>query len=250
MRIDYAEVSLQGGRGENQDRVAVAVSEHAALLIIADGMGGYADGARAAQITLQTVRDAFSRAPRPLFDPLGFLHLALGRAHEEVVKLGAQTPIDRRPRATCALCLIQQGAAWWAHVGDSRIYHIRGGQLIGRSRDHSHVEGLLREGLITAEQAQAHPLRNYVECCLGGGTMLPDMAIARRRPLEPGDALLVCSDGLWGPLTDEEITMGLSAAGTSIRERLTVLARRAVKRAGAASDNTSAAVAQWLGDAA
>ena len=248
MRIDYAEVSLQGGRGENQDRVAVATSEHAALLIIADGMGGYADGARAAQITRQTVLDAFSHTPQPLFDPLGFLHLTLGRAHEEVVKLGAQAPLDQRPRATCALCLIQQGGAWWAHVGDSRIYHFRGGQLIGRSRDHSHVEGLLREGLITAEQAQAHPMRNYVECCLGGGVILPDMAITRRRPLEPGDALLVCSDGLWGPLKDEEIAAALCAAGSPIREKLMTLARRAVKRAGSGSDNTSAAALQWHGE--
>ncbi|EQD62399.1 protein serine/threonine phosphatase [mine drainage metagenome] len=59
-------------------------------------------------------------------------------------------------------------------------------------------EGAAARGLITAEQAQAHPMRNYVECCLGGGAMLPDMAITCRRRLEPGDALLVCSDGLWG----------------------------------------------------
>ena len=248
MRIDYAEVSLQGGRGENQDRIAVAASEHAALLIIADGMGGYADGARAAEITRQTVLESFSHTAQPLFDPLGFLHLTLGRAHEEVVKLGAQAPIDRRPRATCALCLIQQGGAWWAHIGDSRIYHFRDGQLIGRSRDHSHVEGLLREGLITAEQAQAHPMRNYVECCLGGGAMLPDMAITCRRRLEPGDALLVCSDGLWGPLKDEEIAAALCASGSPIGEKLMTLARRAVKRAGPGSDNTSAAALQWLGE--
>ena len=247
MRIDYAEVSLQGGRGENQDRVAVATSEHAALLIIADGMGGYADGARAAQITRQTVLDAFSHTPQPLFDPLGFLHLTLGRAHEEVVKLGAQAPLDQRPRATCALCLIQQGGAWWAHIGDSRIYHFRGGRLIGRSRDHSHVEGLLREGLITAEQAQVHPQRNYVECCLGGVPILPDMAITRRRPLAPDDVLLVCSDGLWGPLKDDELATGLGS-GMPLREGLQELARNAVSRNGAASDNTSAAALRWLGE--
>ena len=144
MRIDYGDVSLLGGRAENQDRAAVVVAEHAALLFIADGMGGYANGARAAELARQIVLDAFRRAPQPLFDPMGFLHLVLGRAHEEVVKLGVSLPIDQRPRATCALCLVQQGASWWAHVGDSRIYHVRGGAVVGRSRDHSHVEGLLR----------------------------------------------------------------------------------------------------------
>ncbi|MGC8522503.1 MAG: PP2C family protein-serine/threonine phosphatase [Steroidobacteraceae bacterium] len=248
MRIEYADVTLQGGRGENQDRVAVAASEHAALLMVVDGMGGYADGGRAAEVTRKTVLDAFRHAAQPLFDPLGFLHLTLGRAHEAVVKLGEHSPIDQRPRATCALCLVQQGASWWAHIGDSRIYHVRGGKLIGRSRDHSHVEGLLREGLITAEQAQAHPMRNYVECCLGGGPILPDMALTRRRPLEAGDALLVCSDGLWGPLKDEELAGELGAPTTPLRDKLLDLARRSVRRAGAGSDNTSAAALRWLGD--
>ncbi len=248
MRIDYADVSLQGGRGENQDRVAVSVSEHAALLLVVDGMGGYADGGRAAEVARQTIIEAFRQTAQPLFDPLGFLHLTLGRAHDAVVKLGADAPIDQRPRATCALCLVQHGASWWAHIGDSRIYHVRGAKLVGRSRDHSHVEGLLREGLITAEQAQAHPMRNYVECCLGGGPILPDMALTRRRPLESGDVLLVCSDGLWGPLKDEELASEFGPPPAPLREKVLELARRAVRRAGSGSDNTSAAALRWLGD--
>ena len=253
MRVEYAEVSLLGGREENQDRVAAAVAEHAALLLVADGMGGHANGARAAEVTREIVLDAFSHAPQPLFDPLGFLHLSLGRAHEEVVKLGASLPLEQRPRATCALCLVQQGASWWAHVGDSRIYHMRGGALVSRSRDHSHVEVLLREGLITAEQAQGHPMRNYVECCLGGDPILPDMAITRRRPLQSGDVLLVCTDGFWSGLKDTEIAAELSAppepAGAQpvpLREKLLELSQRAVGRTAAASDNTSAAALRWL----
>jgi serine/threonine protein phosphatase PrpC len=252
LRVEHADVSLLGGREENQDRVAAAVAEHAALLFVADGMGGHANGARAAQVTREIVLDAFAHTSQPLFDPLGFLHLILGRAHEEVVKLGVSLPLEQRPRATCALCLVQQGASWWAHVGDSRIYHLRGGTLIGRSRDHSHVEVLLREGLITADQAQAHPMRNYVECCLGGDPILPDMAIARRRPLESGDVLMVCSDGLWSGLKDTEIALELSApanpAGSpgALSDKLLELGQRAVGRAGAASDNTSAAALRWL----
>jgi serine/threonine protein phosphatase PrpC len=261
LRVEYADVSLLGGREENQDRVAAAVAEHAALLLVVDGMGGHAHGASAAEVTRQSVLEGFWRTPQPLFDPLGFLHLALGRAHEEVVKLGEKLPLEQRPRATCALCLIQQGASWWAHVGDSRIYHLRGGSLLGRSRDHSHVEGLLREGLITADQAQAHPMRNFVECCLGGDPVLPDMSLTRRRALEAGDVLLVCTDGFWSGLKDPEIAEELSApaagAGAgpasgappkTLKDRLTALGERAIARTGAASDNTSVAALRWLGD--
>ena len=253
MRVEYTDVSLVGGREENQDRVAAVVTDNAALLLIADGMGGHANGARAAEITREIVLDAFGHATQPLFDPLGFLHLALGRAHEEVVKLGAPLPLEQRPRATCALCLVQQGASWWAHVGDSRIYHLRGGALVSRSRDHSHVEVLLREGLITAEQAHTHPHRNFVECCLGGDPILPDMAIARRRPLTSGEVLRVCPDGLWSGLQDAEIAAELSgpggssgSAGVPLQEKLLELGQRAVTRNGTASDNTSAAALRWL----
>ncbi|HJS90132.1 MAG TPA: PP2C family serine/threonine-protein phosphatase [Steroidobacteraceae bacterium] len=257
MRVEYADVSLLGGREENQDRVAAAVAEHAALLLVADGMGGHANGARAAEITREIVLEAFWHTPQPLFDPLGFLHLTLFRAHEEVVKLGASLPLEQRPRATCALCLVQQKASWWAHVGDSRIYHLRGGAVVGRSRDHSHVEVLLREGLITAEQAQAHPMRNYVECCLGGDPIIPDMSISRRRPLQSGDVLLLCTDGLWSGVKDAELAAELCAAaapgagagspaGVPLREKLLELGQKAVARTGAASDNTSAAALRWL----
>lgn len=247
LRVEYADISLLGGREENQDRVAAAATEHAALLVVVDGMGGHAHGAKAAEVTQQVILEAFAQTPHPLFDPLGFLHLTLGRAHEEVVRLGAQLPLENRPRATCAVCLVQQGAAWWAHIGDSRLYHLRRGTLVTRSRDHSHVELLLREGLITPEQALTHPMRNFVECCLGGDPIVPDMTLTRRRPLEPNDVLLVCTDGFWGGVRDAEIAAEMGAPGVPLKEKLLELAQRAVARTGAASDNTSVAALRWLG---
>jgi PPM family protein phosphatase len=145
------------------------------------------------------------------------------------------------------VCLVQQQACWWAHVGDSRLYHVRGSKLVARSRDHSHVELLLREGLINAEQAHNHPMRNFVECCLGGDPILPEMSLARRRPIAANDVLLVCTDGLWGSLKDEEIVGELSGAG-ALKDKLLKLGERAVKRAGNGSDNTSAAALRWLGN--
>jgi serine/threonine protein phosphatase PrpC len=247
LQVEYADLSLLGGREENQDRVAVAVAEHAALLVVVDGMGGHAEGARAAEVTLKTLLEAFWHTPQPLFDPLGFLHLTLGRAHEEVVRIGLHLPLENRPRATCAVCLVQQGSAYWAHVGDSRIYLLRQGAVSARTRDHSHVELLLREGLITPDQAHNHPMRNYVECCLGGDPVLPDMTLGQRRALQRDDVLFVCTDGVWGCLRDGEIATALTMAGIPARDQLTALCRTAVAAAGPTSDNTSGAVLRWHG---
>jgi len=248
LRVEYADISLLGAREENQDRVVAAVAEHAVLLIVVDGMGGHADGARAAEVTQKTLLEAFWHTPQPLFDPLGFLHMALGRAHEEVVRVGMSLPLEQRPRATCAVCLVQQHAAWWAYIGDSRVYHLRKGQVLTRTRDHSHVELLLREGLITAEQALNHPMRNFVECCIGGDPILPDMTLSGRRELEPDDVIFVCTDGMWATLKDEEIANRFTVGGHAIRDTLSSLGQLAVARAGGGSDNTSAAAVRWLGD--
>jgi len=119
-------------------------------------MGGHAEGARAAETALATLLEAFWQTPHPIFDPLGFLHLSVGRAHEEVVKLGSASA-SSAPRATCAVCLVQDSAAYWVHVGDSRIYQLRQSQIVERTRDHSHVEVLLREGLITRRKYKVIP---------------------------------------------------------------------------------------------
>jgi PPM family protein phosphatase len=247
LQIEYADLSLLGNRDDNQDRVAIAVAENAALLVVVDGMGGHAEGGRAAEITRQVLLETFWHTPQPLFDPLGFLHLTLGRAHEEVVRIGLHLPLELRPRATCAVCLVQQAEAWWAHVGDSRVYHLRRGAVVARTRDHSHVELLLREGLITAEQAQTHPMRNFVECCLGGDPILPDMSISRRRTLQPGDVLLVCTDGLWSGTRDEDIAGLAAVPAAPLNEMLGAVCQCAVANNGTASDNTSAAALRWQG---
>lgn len=246
MRVEYAELSLQGARDSNQDRVLAAVAERAALLIACDGMGGHAEGERAAEIGQKVLAERFWHTPQPLFDPLGFLHVTLGLAHQRVVEAGLQLPLENRPRATCAVCLVQEGSAYWAHVGDSRVYHLRAGQVVTRTRDHSHVELLLQEGLISAHQAQNHPMRNYVETCLGGDPMLPEMRIGRCVKLEHGDTLLVCTDGFWANLLDEDIAASFYS-GVPMKTALQAITEFAVRRASVGADNSSAAVLKLLG---
>ena len=248
MAIESAELSLTGDREDNQDRAAVAVAEGASLIVVMDGMGGHAWGARAAETGCKAMLELFRAETKPLFDPLGFLHLAIGRAHAAVVAIGTKLAVDVRPRATCAVCLVQRQEAYWAHVGDSRIYHLRNGSVVARTRDHSHVEQLLREGSIREEEMSSHPMRNFVECCLGGESVLPEMTLSRRQPLEDGDVLMVCTDGVWSNLKDTDIAAFLKAPGKANggwRPALEKLVEQAVAASSPHSDNASAASLVW-----
>jgi serine/threonine protein phosphatase PrpC len=247
MNIEYAKVSAIGDRKDNQDRAAVIVADEAALMLVFDGMGGHADGARAAETALQVVQDLFTRVSLPVFDPQGFLYTALARAHDEVVAIGGTLAVDFRPRATGALCLVQEGGSFWCHVGDSRIYHMREGRLVSRSRDHSHVEVLIQEGAISEEEALDHPMRNFVECCLGGDAPVPDMCITARKPLEEGDVLLACSDGLWSGISDSDISAIATRRDETLADNLKALSLKALDSNAPYSDNTTGTALRWLG---
>ena len=247
MQIEYAKVSALGDRQDNQDRAAVVVSEEAALMLVFDGMGGHSDGAKAAETGIQVVQDLFMNAPQPIFDPQGFLYMALSKAHDEVVVLGTDLDVDFRPRATCAVCLVQEGRAFWAHIGDSRIYQVRDGAVLTRSRDHSHVEVLIQEGAISEEEAQDHPMRNFVECCIGGDAPVPDMTITGGKKLEPGDVLLACSDGLWSGLSDEDMASIGAPGENNLVENLKRLSMKALNVNSPYSDNTTGTALRWLG---
>jgi len=183
----------------------------------------------------------------PVFDPQGFLYMALARAHDEVVGLGKEVAVDFRPRATCAICLIQEGGAYWAHIGDSRIYQVRNSHVLTRSRDHSHVEVLIQEGAITEEEAQDHPMRNFVECCIGGDAPVPDMSITSMQALQPGDVLLACSDGLWSGLSDNDVAEIGVPGDDNLADNLKALSIKALNVNSPYSDNTTGTALRWLG---
>lgn len=248
MKIEYAKVSALGDRKDNQDRAAIVVAGDAALMLVFDGMGGHSDGALAAEVGMKVVQDLFTSASLPIFDPQGFLYMALAKAHDEVVKIGLDVAVDFRPRATCAVCLVQENGTWWAHIGDSRIYQLRDGRLITRSRDHSHVEVLIQEGAITEEEALDHPMRNFVECCIGGDAPVPEMSITRKKVLETGDVLLACSDGLWSGMNDDELAEVATRTSMSLAENLKSLSMKALTMNAPYSDNTTATALLWLGE--
>jgi len=247
MKIEYAKVTALGDRQDNQDRAAVIVAEDAAIMLVFDGMGGHSDGAKAAEIGLNVIKDLFTSTSLPIFDPQGFLYMSMARAHDEVVRIGVDLAVDFRPRATCAVCLIQEGGSWWGHIGDSRIYQMREGNLMTRSRDHSHVEILIQEGAITEAEALDHPMRNFVECCIGGDAPVPDMSITRKMPLTPGDVLLACSDGLWSGMSDNEIADMATRPANSLADNLKALSMKALSVNAPYADNTTGTALLWVG---
>jgi serine/threonine protein phosphatase PrpC len=245
LRYDTAEISLIGDRSENQDRVAVVRRRNGVFLVVVDGMGGHADGRRAAEVATDSLAETFANAPKTIEDPADFLTRAVLRAHEAVVEIGDGLLLEEKPRATCAACLVVEDHAWWAHVGDARVYLLRGGEVLQRTRDHSHVEVLLRDGVITEDEIPGHPMRHYVESCLGGESAMPELGETSVTVLEPGDVLLACSDGLWSGVPDEEIAASV-AGSPGLDQWLGQLSDRAVSVNAPYSDNTTAAAVRMI----
>ena len=165
------------------------------------------------------------------------------RASPAIEKLSGSRLISR---ATCAICLVQERGSYWAHIGDSRIYQVRDEHVLNRSRDHSHVEILIQEGAITEEEALDHPMRNFVECCLGGDAPVPDMSITPKIWLEPGDVLLACSDGLWSGLADEDMAEIGIPGEKNLADNLKALSMKALNTNSPYSDNTTGTALRWL----
>jgi PPM family protein phosphatase len=246
LRFETAEVSLLGDREENQDRAAVQAERDGLLLVVADGMGGHVGGSLAAEVAVDSLCRSFKSAAADA-DPEALLSEALATAHDEVVSIGEEVSVGSRPRATCAVCLVSGGRATWGHVGDSRVYLLRGGAVLTRTRDHTPIEGLLQDGLISEEEIAGHPMRHYVEYCLGGFAERPLISVSKPVPLEAGDILLVCSDGLWSGIPDTDLAAG-PEHDVAIGDWLARLAGRAVRAGTPYSDNTTAVALRALAD--
>lgn len=239
MDFQTAEVSLQGDREVNQDRLGVLISDTEVMLTVCDGMGGHEDGELAARTAVEVFTAQF-KEQKPAIDAApAFLRDAIEQAHQQVVRAGIRKPLDHRPRTTATLCVISAAQAVWAHVGDSRVYLLRRNEVLRRTRDHSAVESLFQRGAISEAQMLTHPMRNFVEECLGGEPDLPRIEISEATALETGDVILLCSDGFWAPLEMSVVAERLCAE-PDLQESLEELAQEAAAAASPHSDNVTA----------
>ena len=243
MKFTIYQESRPGKRSNNEDRLAHCYSRDALLMVIADGMGGHYYGEIAAQIAVQTLIESFqNEANSQISDPFMFLQKAMTNAHRAIIDFADAHNLKDSPRTTCVACIIQDNIAYWAHSGDSRLYLMRGGKVLVRTRDHSRVQLLMDQGVINEAQAAVHPERNKIYSCLGGPTP-PEIEFARKTPLEAGDVLALCTDGLWGVIPGEMLAVALKSE--NLMQAVPMLMGQADIRGGPSADNLSIVVVRW-----
>jgi PPM family protein phosphatase len=247
MKFTAQQATHQGARRYNQDRAAYAYTDHALLLVLADGMGGHLHGEVAAQIAIDIFVEAFAQAAQPrVSDPVLFLREIMRCGHEAIMQYAREEKLAGSPGTTCVAALIQDGRICWAHAGDSRLYWLRGESVMSMSRDHSMVQQWADWGIISKADMRTHPDRNRITNCLGGVEDMFFVESSVLGELHADDVLLLCSDGLWGPLEDAELTHAFEKFPLS--EALRNLMRESLQRDGSNADNTTAVVARWGGN--
>jgi serine/threonine protein phosphatase PrpC len=243
MKFTIFQNSRQGPRDYNQDRLAYSYSKDALLLVVADGMGGHRHGEIAAQLAVTTMTEAFQRLAVPtLSSPAKFLIDHIQQVHDMIDQLTQEREMLESPRTTIVAAVVQRGMLYCAHVGDSRLYHFRDGHLLYRTEDHSIVQSLYSKGIINKDEMSTHPYRHKVYSCLGGDTP-PKIDLSDRQELAEGDTILLCTDGVWGAVPDEQIKQILS--GISITDDVTRLLNQAETVSKEQGDNMSAIGLQW-----
>jgi protein phosphatase len=177
------------------------------LAVVADGMGGYEGGQEASRLAVETLVAVYRDFGGD--NPQDALAEALQTAHERIREYSFAHPELRGMGTTCTAAAIVRvadyDALYYVHVGDTRLYLIRDGQITRVTRDHSYVGRLVESGMISPEEAETHPQRNILTAALGTNPDLIMDSPGHPEPLRPKDVLLICSDGLWGLVRDSEI---------------------------------------------
>ena len=241
MRFTVYQVSRKGGREKNEDRMGYCYTRDSGLFALADGMGGHPEGEVASQLALQTLAAMYQRDAKPtLKEPMRFLHEAIIAGHHQLLRYATQKALIDTPRTTVVACVLQGNNAYWAHCGDSRLYLVRGDKLVARTRDHSYSE--LQETLSHVVPMGERFNRNVLFTCLGSPGK-PVVDTVGPLVLQSGDRLLLCSDGLWGTVSDAVITEQL--AQNTLSDAVPELVEQALRNGGAKSDNVTVLAVEW-----
>lgn len=228
MKFSIFQDSRIGGRGNNEDRIGYRYTREALIMVLCDGLGGHGHGEVAAEAAVRSIITAFDQQAKPrLADPERFLANAMTGAHTAILAQSGIRQLDDLPRTTCITCVVQDGVARWAHAGDSRLYLLRGGKVAARTRDHARLNSASR---------------NVLTSCLGSDA-LPQIDHAAAAPLTRGDVILLCSDGVWGPLANDTPLLQLAAHNTV--QAAPGLLDRIESMAGPGRDNLSLLLMSW-----
>ena len=237
MKFSVFQVSRKGGRVKNEDRMGYCYTRESGLFLLADGMGGHPEGEVAAQLALQTIAALYQREARPtLKDVKTFLASAVMAAHQQIMRYASNKAMLDTPRTTVVAAVLQGNTATWIHCGDSRLYVVRDGQMLMRTRDHSHAER-------PRPNAGNEPVnRNLLLTCLGSPST-PLFEVSAPLTLQQGDRLMLCSDGLWGVMDDLLLVRTLSNGKVS--DAAPELVEMALRRGGPSGDNVTMIAIEW-----
>ena len=238
MKFSVFQTSRRGGREKNEDRMGYCYTRESSLFVSADGMGGHPEGEVAAQLALQTISAVYQREARPTIEnTTEFLPRALMTAHHQILRYAGERGMLDTPRTTLVAAIFQDSVATWVHCGDSRLYVVRDGTLLTRTRDHSFIEQQQAGGARIE-----HINRNILFTCLGSPTK-PVFDLTGPVTLQHGDKVMLCSDGLWGSLSDDEIVNHLAAK--SVSHAVPDLVENALRAGGEHSDNVTVLAMEW-----
>jgi serine/threonine protein phosphatase PrpC len=212
-------------------------------MVIADGMGGHQQGEVAAEIAVTEITRRFQQEARnKLRKPFEFLVSAIQSSHRAIVSHAVEQNLLECPRTTCVAVVVQNGYAYWAHAGDSRLYIFRKGQLLAQTQDHSKIQQMIDSGQITPEQAAKHPDRNKIFSCLGG-VVPPHIDIGREVKMEAGDTVMLSTDGFWAQVPAPLIASMLQKQ--AVTSLMPGLLNEAQRRAQGESDNITVVAMTW-----
>jgi protein phosphatase len=195
--------------------------------IVADGMGGHAGGQEASKIATNQIRACLEESWERDISSQQMLAAAISQANQGIIEDQRRHPERGDMGTTVVVVLFRQGQSWYAHLGDSRLYRLRNSHLAQITEDHTCIGRALKMGDITPEQAKNHPWRHVLFQCLGRAELPP----AQVKPLDiqPGDRLLLCSDGLTEEVSEATIKELLDSplSGEEIAAKLVATAKEA-----------------------
>jgi len=242
MRYSLAHQTMLGTRQENQDRLACAERQNSVLMVVADGLGGYAGGGLAAQTLVDTFTKAFENVhQRTIKEPAAFLVLTIAHGHSRVRRRARKHGLQAgQPKTTCVACLIQDGYAYWGHVGDSRLYLFRNGQCLARTQDHSTAQEAFSKGTINEHELRT--MNAQLLRCIGANQR-PVVSLGAETLLRQGDSIVLCTDGVWRSLTDGQLAQ--YASYDKLDEAVVDMLIHAERDAHPECDNISAVMFRW-----
>jgi serine/threonine protein phosphatase PrpC len=211
VEVEIVSLSRPGGRAHNEDTLGQWNDGRFVVCLVADGAGGHGGGDVAAAVARGSVLAGFAAAPELDADRL---HRLLQQANLDLVahQAGGGPLAAMRSTLVLAALDLHDNQFAWAHVGDSRAYLFRGGALAARTTDHSLVQQMVTSGLLDEETARLHPQRSVLLSALGSVKEPPEISVTAPMPLQAGDALLLCSDGVWEPIGDQCLLQTLRAS--------------------------------------